>query len=67
MLQNETVETHKPSKKTWRLAGPPPYDVDYLMRFGGIGRQVALALIAEHGADRSAINAELTTMRRRRR
>jgi hypothetical protein len=65
MLQNETDAPRKPTKPNWRLAGPRPYDVDFLMRLGGINRQQALA--STHGADRHAINAELISMRRRAR
>jgi len=65
MLQSETAAPLKPSKTNWRLSRPGPYEVDYLMRFGNISRQAAIALIAEHGADRRAIDADLIAMRRR--
>jgi hypothetical protein len=67
MLQNETAASRKRSKTNWRLSRPQPYDVEYLMRLGDINRQTALALIAKHGANRHAVNADLIAMRRKRR
>jgi hypothetical protein len=65
MLQNETAAPTKPIKMKARHSSPRPYEVDYLMRLGNLSRPAALALIAKHGADRFAINADLMSMRRR--
>ena len=65
MLQNETAALPKPNRMDWRISDARPYKVDYLMRLGNLGRPAALALLAKHGSDRRAIDADLIAMRRR--
>ena len=64
MSQNATARRQKANRMDWRTVPPRPYDLQYLMKLGNLNRQAAAELIALHGADRNAINAELMARKR---
>lgn len=65
MYQHETVARDNSTRgvPAWRLK-KRTYEVDYLMKLGGISRAEATALIAKHRGDTFEINAELFARRR---